>query len=159
MSWSTAATLSAIFAVGLTLRLMYLHQPMAYDEAYSFLNFARRSWIEGIADYNNTNNHILNTLLMHTCYRIWGQQDWACGWLRRECSPLLPYPPRRWSAREAGSPPPCSGVPPVYSACRGYTMVVLDALVVVVLADPAGAASFSWHGAAWLALSSTAVIH
>ena len=50
---------------------------MAYDEAYSFTNFARRPLVEALSDYNNTNNHLLNTLFMHVMYVLFGQQDWA----------------------------------------------------------------------------------
>lgn len=74
---ATMALAAAIFAFGVWSRLWFIHVPMDYDEAYSFLNFARRSWIEAISDYNTTNNHVLNTFCMHWCYRIFGQQDWA----------------------------------------------------------------------------------
>ena len=66
-----------IVLVGAGIRLCYLNVPIAYDEAYSFLNFARRPWYEAIADYNSTNNHVLNTFLMHWAYRLFGQQEWA----------------------------------------------------------------------------------
>jgi hypothetical protein len=66
-----------ILALGIGCRLRYLSVPMAYDEAYSFLNFAQFPWYIAIADYNNTNNHVFNTLLMHVSFQIWGQQEWA----------------------------------------------------------------------------------
>jgi hypothetical protein len=75
-NWALAGWL-AIAAGGIALRIAYLQQPMAYDEAYSFTNFARRPAIEAVADYNNTNNHPLNTLCMHFAWRIFGQKDWA----------------------------------------------------------------------------------
>lgn len=72
---------SAAFVVvllsGVVLRFPLLFRPMLYDEAYSFLNFARRPLYEAVFDYNNTNNHLLNTALMHGMYRIAGQTDWA----------------------------------------------------------------------------------
>ena len=67
----------ALMAGGAGLRLMYLGDPMAYDESYSFLNFARRPWLIAIADYNSTNNHLLNTFLMHWSYRLLGQVEWG----------------------------------------------------------------------------------
>jgi hypothetical protein len=66
-----------VIAVGIALRALPLNDSMAYDEAYTFLNFARRPWYEAIADYNSTNNHLLNTLLMHVCYRFGGAQEWV----------------------------------------------------------------------------------
>lgn len=67
----------AITLTGAGLRLKYLTVPVSYDEAYSLLNFARLPWYIAVADYNNTNNHLLNTFLMHWCYRIWGPTEWA----------------------------------------------------------------------------------
>jgi hypothetical protein len=80
--WETASISNRIaylliVAAGAALRLKYLHTPMAYDEAYSFTNFARRPLLEALADYNNTNNHPLNTLLMHVMFRLFGQHEWA----------------------------------------------------------------------------------
>lgn len=69
--------LALVILVGIAVRLAFLHRPVAYDEAYSFVNFARRPWYEAVSDYNSTNNHLFNTLLMHWSYRIWGQQEWA----------------------------------------------------------------------------------
>ncbi|MBI3466949.1 MAG: glycosyltransferase family 39 protein [Planctomycetes bacterium] len=62
---------------GVVLRFRHLFRPMLYDEAYSFLNFARRPLYQALVDYNNTNNHLLNTGLMHLAYCVAGQTDWA----------------------------------------------------------------------------------
>lgn len=61
--------------VGAAIRGVHLQTPMAYDEAYTFLNYARKSFIEGIADYDSTNNHLLNTWIMHWLYRFGGPQE------------------------------------------------------------------------------------
>lgn len=61
-----------VLALGVGLRLIRIDESMAYDEAYTFLNFARRPWYEAISDYNSTNNHLLNTFCMHWCYRWFG---------------------------------------------------------------------------------------
>lgn len=66
-----------VVLVGALLRLQRLDDPVAYDEAYTYLNFARRPWYEAIGDYNSTNNHMLNTLLMHVSTRVFGPQEWA----------------------------------------------------------------------------------
>lgn len=66
-----------VLVPGLLLRLRFLNGPANYDEAYSLLNYAQRPWYEAVSDYSSPNNHLLNSLLMHVCYRIWGQQEWA----------------------------------------------------------------------------------
>lgn len=68
---------SAIVVAGAGLRMAQLGAPMAYDEAYTWLNFASRPWYEAIGDYNSTNNHLLNTLLVHVCGKLFGPQEWA----------------------------------------------------------------------------------
>ena len=50
-------TLLAVVAVGAILRLIFLFQPMRYDEAFSFLFFASRPLSEGLSDYAAPNNH------------------------------------------------------------------------------------------------------
>jgi hypothetical protein len=50
---------------------------MDYDEAYSYLNYARRPLYEGLANYDSTNNHLLNTLFMHVENRVFGPREWA----------------------------------------------------------------------------------
>lgn len=69
--------LGIILLTGCGLRLANLDNAMAYDEAYTYLNFARRPWYEAIGDYNSTNNHLLNTLLVHISTRIFGPEEWA----------------------------------------------------------------------------------
>ncbi|HUG19955.1 MAG TPA: glycosyltransferase family 39 protein [Planctomycetaceae bacterium] len=62
---------------GIGVRAWFLNLPMAYDESFSFINYASRPFYLGIADYSESNNHLFNTLLMHGMYRLFGQQDWA----------------------------------------------------------------------------------
>ena len=59
------------------IRFRYVHAPMDYDEAYSYLNYARRPLYQGLADYNSTNNHLLNTLAMHLADFGFGPREWA----------------------------------------------------------------------------------
>jgi len=66
-----------LFAVGVALRGMHLNDSMAYDESYTFNNLARQSLVVGIADYNSTNNHLLNTMLMHVSWKLFGEAEWA----------------------------------------------------------------------------------
>ncbi len=65
----------AIMGVAAALRGVHLQTGMAYDESYTFLNYARKSVVEGIADYDSTNNHLLNTFVMHGLYRLGGARE------------------------------------------------------------------------------------
>jgi hypothetical protein len=69
--------LGIVVVAGILLRLQRLDDPVAYDEAYTYLNFARRPWYEAIGDYNSTNNHLLNTLLMLVTTRLFGAHEWS----------------------------------------------------------------------------------
>ena len=156
--------LLVVIVVGVGLRVRYLNVPMGYDEAYSFLNFARRSWIEAIADYNNTNNHVFNTFLMHWCYRIWGQQDWAlrlpafaAGALVVACAyPWAATRFRRPTALPATALIACTPVLIDYSVdARGYMFVTAAALLIDLAferIDVGAARSSLWWLVAWLSM-------
>jgi hypothetical protein len=68
-----------VCAVGTGVRVRYANVPMDYDEAFSYLNYARRPLYQGLADYNSTNNHLLNTLGMHLGAAL-GPYDAALRW-------------------------------------------------------------------------------
>ena len=117
---------------------MLLHRPVTYDEAYSYVNFASRSWYLAIADYNSPNNHLLNTLLMCVC-RYWGGQNetllrmpvllvgialviwvyrWAAAWADR------------WTALLTAALAGCSPLLINYSVdARGYMLVAFFAIL------------------------------
>jgi hypothetical protein len=67
--------LTAMIAVGTVVRAVRLNTPMAYDESYTFLNFARKSLIECMADFESTNNHLLNSIVMHALYLMGGPRE------------------------------------------------------------------------------------
>jgi hypothetical protein len=73
--WHLTA-LSTILLAGAAIRLRYLFEPMRYDEADSFLNFASRPFFVGLL-YYTPNNHILNTVLMRISYLLFGDAPWA----------------------------------------------------------------------------------
>jgi hypothetical protein len=75
--WLHSIILLVVFGVAFLIRLGYLQIPMDYDESYSFLNYARRPVYQGLADYNSTNNHLLNTLCMHIGFRSFGPVEWS----------------------------------------------------------------------------------
>lgn len=127
-----------IIAVGFALRFQRLFDPVAYDEAYTYLNFGSRPWYEAIGDYNSTNNHLLNTLLMHVSTRVFGPQEWAMRWHVLFAGTVLPWAVfvwgREWLGRAAGLIAAAAvAVSPMlitYSTdARGYMLVTLAAIV------------------------------
>src|SRR5437588_10729707 len=69
--------LGAIVAVGVLVRLAYLGEPMRYDEAFTFNEYASRSAYDGISEYTFPNNHLFHTLLVHCSIRAFGDAPWA----------------------------------------------------------------------------------
>src|SRR5215216_7354891 len=63
--------------IGFCLRIIDLNQSIAYDEAYTFINFASRPFKHILADYSAPNNHIFHTILVGMAYRLFGAQPWA----------------------------------------------------------------------------------
>lgn len=127
-----------IVAASFILRLLHIDDPVAYDEAYTYLNFASRPWYEAIGDYNSTNNHLLNTLLMHVSTRIFGPQEWALRWHVLLAGGLLPWAVYAWAQDWFGRPPALMTAAAVavspalitYSAdARGYMLVALAAII------------------------------
>ena len=70
--------LLVILAAGTGVRLWLLPQwPMRYDEAFTFLNYARDPLILGLTRYDMPNNHLFHTFLVHGAYRLLGDAPWA----------------------------------------------------------------------------------
>jgi Dolichyl-phosphate-mannose-protein mannosyltransferase len=63
--------------IGLFLRLLLINKPVEYDEAYTFLYFASRSFQHILADYSAPNNHIFHTILVGLAYRLFGGEPWV----------------------------------------------------------------------------------
>ena len=70
------ATLFGLTVWAAIIRYSYLGEPMRYDEADTFLNFASHPLMIVILSYR-LNNHPLNTLLMHLSASIFGIEPWA----------------------------------------------------------------------------------
>ena len=73
-TWLTIAGLTLLAAA---LRIPFLAQPMRYDEALTFNEFASRALYYGLSFYPDPNNHLLNTLLMHGAAATLGNQPWV----------------------------------------------------------------------------------
>lgn len=53
-------------------RILFLFQPIRYDEAFSFIVFANKSLSVALSNYQITNNHLLNTFFEHIFFRVFG---------------------------------------------------------------------------------------
>jgi uncharacterized membrane protein len=72
--------LAALFLVligALVVRIWFLFQPIRYDEAFTFLQFASKPLYRGLSDYSYPNNHPFHTLLVHIAFRIFGNEPWV----------------------------------------------------------------------------------
>ncbi len=69
--------LGVVTLIGLSLRLMYLNEPIRGDEAYTFTQYAQRPLFLGLTQYYIPNNHLLNTILVHFSYLTFGNQPWV----------------------------------------------------------------------------------
>jgi uncharacterized membrane protein len=74
--WLTVG-IGAVTAIGFALRFVHLSDPIAYDEAYSYLYYAARPLRYIVTDYSAPNNHILNSLLMALSTHLLGNQPWV----------------------------------------------------------------------------------
>jgi 4-amino-4-deoxy-L-arabinose transferase-like glycosyltransferase len=61
-----------ILSSGLILRLADLNAPVSYDEAYTYIAFARQNWFGIWSDYSLPNNHILHSLLIKLSTGLFG---------------------------------------------------------------------------------------
>jgi hypothetical protein len=90
--------LLCVVLVAAALRLAFVNQDMRYDEADSYLMFARRSLLYGVSDYPEPNNHLLNTVLMHVSTRLLGDAPWALR-LPTLITGILIVPAAYWALR------------------------------------------------------------
>jgi hypothetical protein len=137
----TAWILLALTIAGAAIRLKFLFQPMGIDESETFLSYASRPLYIGLSWYPAPNNHLLNTLLMHIAWRLFGEQEWVVR-LPALFAGILVIPATYWAARTVydkhsaliaaalvTAPTPLIQ----FSADgRGYTMVCVFSLLLIV---------------------------
>jgi 4-amino-4-deoxy-L-arabinose transferase-like glycosyltransferase len=150
--------------VGAAFRTWHLGQPIKYDEAYSYLHFARRPLHEGLLDFHVPNNHLLHTLLSHVSLRLLGDHEWSLR-VPALLAGLLSVAAiwqlgKRTAGREvallATGMTAASAVEISYSAnARGYTLV---AWLGLVLADRIVAAVRRGRPVDWLLAGVAAVL-
>ena len=68
---------SGVTVGGTALRLSHLAQPIRYDEAHSFLEYASFPWFITVSKYLEPNNHIFHNLLMNVSTTLFGEAEWA----------------------------------------------------------------------------------
>jgi hypothetical protein len=69
--------LAAIVVGGVAMRLVFLDDPMRYDETYTWQEFVSKPLAVGLSLYPDQNNHILNTVLAHFSTQLFGHEPWA----------------------------------------------------------------------------------
>lgn len=137
-----------ILSVGLALaaggwaRLALLCSPLQYDEAYTWVAFAVRSFGAILTDYHLPNNHVLHTLLVRLSALIFGPEPWALR-LPAFLAGVMMIPAAFLAARALFSPPAgvlAAGLTAAwpylidYSAnARGYSLVGLLTLLLFAL--------------------------
>lgn len=72
-----AIALAAIALIGVFLRLTYLRQPMRYDESATVLGYASKPLYIALTVYNEPNNHLFHTLLVHLAMKVAGTAEWS----------------------------------------------------------------------------------
>lgn len=67
--WVLAGVMILYAALAITFSLRI---PLRYDEAYTYMEFARHSFWQAISDYHVVNNHLFHTLMAHFSTRLFG---------------------------------------------------------------------------------------
>lgn len=69
--------LLVLVIAGLCVRLRYVFDPVRYDEAYTYLYFAKYPFAHILTDYSLPNNHVLHTLLVKISIAVLGVTEFA----------------------------------------------------------------------------------
>lgn len=147
-AWRHAQTdhrraLVLIVAIGCGLRLMYIAQPMRYDEAVTYMYFVRLPWTEALSTYTYPNNHVFHTLLAKASVTLFGNTPWAIR-LPAFLAGIAIVPATYAVARALYSDraallatafvAPAGGLILYSTNGRGYTIVVLAFLLLTLIA-------------------------
>jgi 4-amino-4-deoxy-L-arabinose transferase-like glycosyltransferase len=132
--------LAIITLIGLIMRLWKINEPVAYDEAYTFIYFATRPFQQILSDYSAPNNHILHTVLVSLSYKLLGPHTWIvrlpafiAGTL---CIPVAYFAGRRiFNANQSLAAASLVALTPWFISYstngRGYTLLTLFALLLL----------------------------
>lgn len=69
--------LTVLIVVAGAVRLPYLHQPMRYDEAHTFVRYASQPVSLIVTQYAEPNNHVLHSLCVHLSTTVFGNSPAA----------------------------------------------------------------------------------
>jgi uncharacterized membrane protein len=150
--------LAVIFAIAVALRLANLAQPMRYDESVTYLDFARHPLAEALSRFHSPNNQPFHTLLVKAFVTMFGSDPWVLRLPALIAGVLVV--PATWAVAHAiygaraallaAALVSSSGVLTLYSTnARGYSLIVLAFLVLVLIAlrlarEPSNAAWATW---------------
>ncbi len=132
-----------ITLAALVVRLFHLGLPMRFDEAYTFIHYASLDFPGVVSTYDTTNNHILNSVLIHFLTRLFGDSPEVIR-LPALVAGVLLVPATysaaaklygRYAALFAAALTAASSVMIEYSVnARGYTMIFLAFILLIRLA-------------------------
>ncbi|HYC50417.1 MAG TPA: glycosyltransferase family 39 protein [Gemmatimonadaceae bacterium] len=156
--------LGIIAIVGLVARTVHLAQPFRYDEAVTYMYFARLDWADALSTYTYPNNHLFHTALAKASVSIFGLSPVTLrlpAFLAGIALPLSTYAMARalYGARTAllaSGFVAASGALILYSTnARGYTMI---AFAFTLLTLSAVRASRDGNRGDWLVFAGIAVL-
>jgi hypothetical protein len=134
--------LLAIVVLGAGLRLAFLSQPMRYDEAFTYTEYASRPVYVILSKYDLPNNHVFHSLCVHAACGLFGDAPWAVR-LPAFLAGLFVIPATYAAARALYDRPTAllsaslvagSSILIEYSTnARGYTLITLCFLLLVRL--------------------------
>lgn len=135
--------IGAITALAVVIRWGPLFQPMRYDEAATWIDYASQPLAKSLSDYRFPNNHLFHTLLVHIAAALFGSAPWALRLPAFIAGILLV--PLTWAAGRAVYSPSAGLISAAFAAtsasltlystnARGYTMLCCLTLLVVIVA-------------------------
>ncbi len=144
IAWWEWLAIAGAVALAAAVRGPDLDQPMRYDEAATWLDYASRPLHEALADYRFPNNHLFHTSLVHLSATLFGADPWALR-LPAFAAGLLLVPLTWLLGRATGGPAAgivaawlvaASATLALYSTnARGYTIVCCLAVACALLAS------------------------
>lgn len=135
--------IGALTALAIAVRWGPLFQPMRYDEAATWIDYASQPLAKSLSDYRFPNNHLFHTLLVHVAAALFGSEPWALR-LPAFIAGILVVP-LTWAAGRAVYSPSAGLISAALAAtsasltlystsARGYTMLCCLTLLTVLVA-------------------------
>jgi len=135
--------IAAITLFAIALRWGPLFQPMRYDEAATWIDYASQPLAKSLSDYRFPNNHLFHTLLVHVAAALFGSEPWALR-LPAFVAGILVVP-LTWAAGRAVFSPSAGLIAAALAAtsaslmlystsARGYTILCCLTLLAVLVA-------------------------